>query len=1099
MKKRFYSLVLCVILGLFFLPGIKAQSVNTTTTITWPFDLGIAGQVATYSDATGDYFKPDHVGNGSKINYVDINTTFGVTYTRFQPTEQLGSADAAGMISFNVWPKTGLSFTPSAISFDCMRFGTDGGFVDVVWKSSDGTSTTLQAGLKPNRNNDVSGTGTHATYDLSGLSIPASDGECSLELYVYGFANTKQVGFANIVFTGSIEGTVVNIPTYTITTSVSPENSGTIVSSPVGNEFDEGTEIILTANRNFGYNFSHWANELNEIVSTENPDTFTLMANTTLKAVFSVLNTYSLEINVDGGAADYMVTPLPAGTFVEGVRMYEEGTNVTLTAGNNPILNFTNWGTGETSSDLVVSMDANKEVTANYSAVDYIVGWDFYRTGSSGRVADFFSTTDNESAALIMRDSSGTAKGWLDKSQLAAGGYEGRAAAVNWQPLVNKYYYQISFVATDFTDIKISAAMLYNYNAYSIQQCEYSLDGTNFIQLGTYNMSAAKVWYDQIFNLPMEADHAAKVYIRWIPDYTSAIVGTTSSNDGTAISGIYVTATATIFNDGVAPVLQSSVPAEGATGASATGKIVLSFDEKVKIAEGTTVTLGEKVLEPLVSGKTITFAYTGLEYNTGYTFALSGNTVSDLADNTLTDAISINFTTMNRPTVTKKLFDFVVGVDGDFKAALAAAQTASSSGNRFYVFFPDGEYNIGSNTGDANEMTTVSIPNVSYIGESSHGVILYNQNTTEGIGSTATLKFTNTSSNLYLQDLTLRNKDFRSGTASLGRCVALQDNGDKNIYKNVKIQSNQDTYYTGGSRTYLENCDIHGTVDYICGGGDLFFNECLLYLEDRSGNCLTAPATSSQWGYVFNNCTIDGFAVNSGSYRLGRSWSNAPKAVYINTIMKVLPTAEAWGDPMNVVPSVFAEYNSMTSSGATVDLSSRRTTYTKDLTTVVLEPVLSDAQAATYTVENVLGGSDTWQPRLYTEQAEAPVIEGNASAITWDDSNYVLCWAVCKDGAFVEFTTTNSYVIPEGTLNGSVYTVRAANEMGGLGAVSNQYVYLTSGVDNVNFTPQVVDNQFYTIDGKRLITIEHYVGIVIVHTVYSNGRVEISKELKKGY
>jgi hypothetical protein len=42
------------------------------------------------------------------------------------------------------------------------------------------------------------------------------------------------------------------------------------------------------------------------------------------------------------------------------------------------------------------------------------------------------------------------------------------------------------------------------------------------------------------------------------------------------------------------------------------------------------------------------------------------------------DAITFKFTTMSRPTVTKKAFDFVVGTDGDFKAALAAAAAVSA-------------------------------------------------------------------------------------------------------------------------------------------------------------------------------------------------------------------------------------------------------------------------------------------------------------------------------------------------------------------------------------------------------------------------------------
>jgi hypothetical protein len=312
--------------------------------------------------------------------------------------------------------------------------------------------------------------------------------------------------------------------------------------------------------------------------------------------------------------------------------MYEEGTMVTLSTSNNPVVNFTNWSSGETSANLVYTMTKDITVTANYSAVDFIAGWDFYKTGNGGRIADFFSTTDNESAALILRDSAGTTTSWLDKSWVSAGGYEGLPAAVNWSPLLNRNYYQISFTAKDFTNLKIMAKMLFNYNAYSVQRCQYSLNGTDFTTLGLYTMTSPKVWYNDTLDLPAAADHAEKVYIRWIPDYSSSVVGTTSANDGTSLSSVYVLATATILNDGVAPVLTGTVPSEAATGASATGKIVLSFDEKVKMTDSTaTASLGSKMLTPLVVGKTITFPYAGLDYNTNYTFKLAAGLVADLS------------------------------------------------------------------------------------------------------------------------------------------------------------------------------------------------------------------------------------------------------------------------------------------------------------------------------------------------------------------------------------------------------------------------------------------------------------------------------------
>lgn len=1100
---KIYTGLLILISTLLLALNTNAQSVDEAVTISWPFTTGTEGQTATYNTGTDDYYVSNYVSVGSNLVYAGTKSG-DVTYTAFDPEVQDGGPAETNKVGFNIRPKTGLTFTPTRISFYCARFGTDSGYLDVSWKSSEGTSTSISTDIKPFREGrDVGDDIAFYEMDLSGLSIPASDGEFGLEVFIHKLGDTKQIGLSQIKIEGQLSGTIIDVTTYTLTTALSPANAGSVSTFPVGTEFDEGTEIEISATRNFGYEFSHWEDASNNQVSTDNPYTFNLNENTELTAIFNQLNTYELVLNIDGDANDYMVTVAPEGNMIDGKLMYEGGTNVTVSAANNPILTFTNWSNGETGNDLSVSMDEDKEFTAYYSAVDYIAGWDFYISGNNGRIADFYSKGENETASLVLINADGNTTGWLDKSQQAAGGYEGAPAAVNWNNIASKYYYQVAVNAKDYTDISVKASMLFNYNAYSIQKCEYSIDGETFHTLGNIEMTSAKVWNEGSFDLPAEADHAESLLIRWIPDYTSSLVGSTTDKDGTAISAIYVTGSEVIYNDGVAPVLVSSIPTDNGTDASATGKVVLNFDEKVAIADGTVATLDQLIattnattlkgaveneLTPEVSGKTITFSYMGLEYNSTYQFTLPANTVSDLAGNTSTTEISFAFTTMSHPVVDKKEFDFIVGVDGNFKEALEAAKSAFSSGNRFYIFFPNGEYNIGALTGDGNEMTTISIPNISYIGESADGVVLYNKPTQESINTTATIYFTSSSKNIYMQDISLKNTyDYNNTT---GRAVALWDKGDKNIYKNVKILSYQDTYYTGSARNYLENCEIHGVVDFICGGGDIFFNECLIYLEERSGNVITAPATSGDWGYVFSNCTIDGHSINNGNYRLGRPWSNAPKSVYINTTMKVLPTSGAWGDPMNVVPAVFAEYNSMSASGNPVDLSNRRTTYTKDGNTVTLNPVLTAGEAAQYTIDNVMGGNDTWQPRQATEQSAPPTITKTNSKISWQNSDYVMCWAVFKDGKFVEFTTTNSYNIPDGAVIGTAYTVRSVNAMGGLGAESNSLL-VTKAID-LKQNSKIIKTEYFTVEGKRIS--QPVKGINIVRNHFENGSINIEKQ-----
>lgn len=384
-------------------------------------------------------------------------------------------------------------------------------------------------------------------------------------------------------------------------------------------------------------------------------------------------------------------------------------------------------------------------------------------------------------------------------------------------------------------------------------------------------------------------------------------------------------------------------------------------------------------------------------------------------------------------------YDFVVGVDGNFAAAKAAAEASSKS--RFIIFFPNGNYNIGTLTGNENQMTTWGKGNVSFVGQSTAGVTIYNTASTEGISVTATLCFSSSASNLYLQDLTLQNKAYNNPTASANRFVVVQDKGNKNIYKRVRMLSTQDTYYsnTGAGRSYLEECEIHGTVDFICGGGDIFFDRCLLYLENRANDCIAAPAGTGEWGYVFSNCTIDGYDNTNKNYTLGRAWNKSPRAVYINTTMKKVPTDAAWGNPINaVMPVLFAEYNSRDAFGNALNLSNRRSFYEKNGVTAYVNPVLSASDAAKYTLRNVLSGSDNWQPDNDVKLVSAPKVVLKDGYLKWVDNDSALCYVVFKNDTYVANVATNSYALPAGTQESDVFTVRAANRMGGLGVSSNK-------------------------------------------------------------
>ncbi len=1080
---------------------------NEAITVTWPFDTAEDGQTATFSGDMGQYIKSNYVSLGSNLYFNGTTTLDDVTYSQINPTvDNESSVNDNNAVDFTIKPKTGLTFTPTKVSFLATRVGTDGGKIDATWFSSDGNTISLETGLNPDRNNKTPNH-TECSYTVSGAS--ASNGECGLRINIYGLGDTKQIGLANIVIEGTLSGEATSVE-YSLTINVSPEGAGVVTTSPVGTTFDEDEVVTLSQERNFGYEFVSWTDASGSVISTNESCDITMTDNMNITANYNAIDTYALTVNLNSGAKDYMISYSPEPEVVDGKNMYETGTNVTLSASSNQILTFTSWSTGETSNDITIKMDADQTVNANYTAIDYLAAWDFYVSGNSGRIADF-ATEDNESAALVLRDADGNTTSWLDKSQEADGGYEGKPAAVNWKTDgLGKYYWQTMVNATSYTDLVVSSSMLLSYNAYSKYDVEYSLDGENWAQIGSFTLTERKQWYNDEFSLLSNADHQSNVYIRWIADTSSEIIGTEADNDGIAIAEIFIYGTEDIVDDGVAPVLESQVPEEGATNASANGRIVLTFDEKVMVTEDAIATIGNLEFTPTVSGKTVMVEYKGLEYSTTYTFTMPANTISDLSGNMITEPITITFSTKVKPEITKRLYDFIVPDDGTITEAIAAAEARSNSSERFYIFVKQGDYIIPASTtatiagGDGNNypdpITNVTKPNLSIIGEDRDLTTIANTvpsetyvnsdgktvNVIEGLGQCETFYFQSKCENMYLQDITIKN----SLPDDRGRGAALEDAGDKTICKNVCLWGYQDTYYSRQSkRYYFEGGVLRGRTDFLCGRGDIFFNEVELIMCE-SGGYITAPSIPMKYGYIFRDCKITGASDANSKYYLGRPWgSGTPICLWINTTMEVQPYAAGWTNMSDGWPDRFAEYNSMTSSGSTIDLSNRKTTWDSHPSSTN-DPILTASEAAMYTVETVMGGDDEWNPLDYTEQASIPTnVTINGTTLTWDNSNYVLLWAVCKDGKVVGFTTDPQYTVDDAS---ATYTVRGANEMGGLGEASA----VATGINEITTSDaEIISSAYYNVNGVRVGA--SYKGIVIKVDTLKDGSKAVTKIIRK--
>lgn len=486
-------------------------------------------------------------------------------------------------------------------------------------------------------------------------------------------------------------------------------------------------------------------------------------------------------------------------------------------------------------------------------------------------------------------------------------------------------------------------------------------------------------------------------------------------------------------DDGQPPVVVSSVPSASAPDVAVNGTIRLVFSENVKTGTGN-ILLDGKTLTPGVVGKNVTLPYSNLKYATNYTLTVPAGAFKDMFDSDCV-AFTLTFTTRSKPAVTPKVFDFVVAADGSgngtsIQSAFDAVPLNNAS--QFLIFVKNGiyqEYPTLAKTKNHVSLTGQSRDGVIITGNRRSGVDGYTTSTCQTLEIMA--------DDFYCENVTVRN----TAGIGAGQAVALKVYADKAVFKNVRLEGYQDTHLTsntGSHRQYYLQCDIRGTVDFIFGNGVCYFDQCLLYVHDRStANVIVAPSTSATntYGYVFNECTIDGAGSQDGIYNLGRPWQNAPRTVYLNTKMNILPAPGAWVN-MSTIPALFAEYGSVNASVYPVDLSQRNRffSYTDAGSNVITgsspTAVLTETEATAYTRENVLAGADSWDAVRKTETTSTIRNIGvNGGLMSWDSVDGAICYIIAKDGELESIIMQTQYLIDERY----VYKVTPVSEYGALG------------------------------------------------------------------
>jgi len=323
---------------------------------------------------------------------------------------------------------------------------------------------------------------------------------------------------------------------------------------------------------------------------------------------------------------------------------------------------------------------------------------------------------------------------------------------------------------------------------------------------------------------------------------------------------------------------------------------------------------------------------------------------------------------------------------GDYTGLQAAVDHLPESGGE--ILLRRGEY---------REKVVIHKNNVRLAGEDRERTVIawngcakdrYPDGTDKGTFLSAT--FMTTGRNITVENLTIAN-DAGDGRA-VGQAVAVYAAGDRGVWRNCSLIAHQDTLFCGPvrlpnvkedigeragcaeqvlrvedghpthSRQYFEHCLIRGDVDFIFGSYRCWFEECILFMNERGGWYTAANTNENQpFGFVFNHCVLTG-ACEPGAGFLGRPWRKYARTLFLDCAMDehVAPEGFSDWDEERVVTERCGEWKT---SGAREDQSTRHPDQKR----------LTDEEAAGITVAGVLGGGDAWRP----DQRPAAAVQSN--------------------------------------------------------------------------------------------------------------------------
>ena len=225
-------IILSALLSLTCVAAMAQQAVKATWEMSDkgnPSAVSITGagsSLCTANYVQGSNFAAENMGtltkSGADTGFEAVN--YDPAFTTFTATTTVLSATGTSTLAFGLTPASGHKLKVTKISFDLVKVGTDGGNIEVRYKESGGTETTVD-GVTVLRNKIMAGNSIGYGHNEITLPDMVVDSKMFvLTFYAYNFngkdkdtpekVNAKSFGIRNVIIEGALDEEVYDVSHY---------------------------------------------------------------------------------------------------------------------------------------------------------------------------------------------------------------------------------------------------------------------------------------------------------------------------------------------------------------------------------------------------------------------------------------------------------------------------------------------------------------------------------------------------------------------------------------------------------------------------------------------------------------------------------------------------------------------------------------------------------------------------------------------------------------------------------------------------------------------------------------------------------------------